>query len=91
MDWKVLVVEFGSPEDFAAAERDRQMNYLRKMADLERQASLDGKTHIERAAGLLKMFMAPVIAEDEDLAAEIAKEIEPINRLGWELLQEKPE
>ena len=39
---------------------------------------------MEVAAGLFCKSLAPVIAGDLDLAKELADEIEPINKLGWE-------
>lgn len=82
--WKMLIAEFEGPENFGSAKKDRQMEFLSKVGDIHTQSTLDGMRHMEIATGLFGKTLAPVIAGDMSLAEELGKEIEPINRLGWE-------
>jgi hypothetical protein len=82
--WKTLIAEFDEPKNFGSAKKEQQMEFLPKITDLHAKSTLDGMPQMEVAAGLFGKSLAPVIAGDLDLAKELADEIEPINKLGWE-------
>ena len=82
--WKMLIAEFEVPENFGSANKDRQMGFLSKIGDIHAKSTIDEMRHMEIATGLFGKSLAPVIAGDMGLAEELTKEIEPINRLGWE-------
>jgi hypothetical protein len=82
--WKSLIAEFEEPENFGTAKKERQMEFLSKIGDLNTKSARDGEQHMLMASSLFGKSLAPVIAGDFGLAEELAKEVEPINKLGWE-------
>ena len=83
--WKAFNARFGSVEEFTNISRKEQIEYMKLLDDY--QTLLLSKGLVLDAVGpmLMKMYLAPLIEGDHDLAQQMAMKLEPINQKGWPL------
>ena len=84
--WKLFNSKFGSQDEFKRSSRDQQFDYLRSLTSLESKLVKDGKKLEAVGVALMKMYLAPLMEGDDDMALRMAKKLEPLNQLGWPLL-----
>ena len=83
ISWKAFNARFGSAEEFCKIGIKEQVDYIKKMSNYADGLAERGQKHEALGATLMKMYLAPLMAGDHDLAQELAMKLEPINQKGF--------
>lgn len=84
--WKAFNLKFGSEDEFKKLSKDQHFDYVRSLTSLESMLVKDGKELEAVGVSLMKMYLAPLMEGDDDMALKMAKKLEPLNQMGWPLV-----
>lgn len=82
--WKLFLAEHGSPREFAAMPRYRQMAYYKNLLKFSSAHSDDRMLSL--AAQMAGIWLAAVINGDRELESETGQYLDAKSRQGWDFV-----